>query len=242
MIVPGRNQPEPVEIRPMRTLRAALDDADTLTFDCYGTLIDWRTGLNESLRELFGDIDAREANELYRNYVPEEARVEAEGYRSYREVLSLAAQRVARQIGLDLPDERANRLAELVPGWPPFPDTMEALARLKQRFRLGVLSNVDRAIFDKTAERLGTSFDFVVTAEDVRSYKPATGHFDRLLRDLGRRERVVHIAQSVYHDGQPTEQLGLAFVWINRYNDKNLTNIRPLGEFPDLLSFARELG
>lgn len=222
----------------MRDLRERFKPIEILTFDCYGTLIDWRTGLNRSLEELFGAAAGEAPSELYRSYVPEEARVEREGYRPYREVLATTATRVARQLGTDLPLERAARLADMVPDWPPFPDTVPALKQLAGRFRLGVLSNIDRDIFDKTAKTLGIEFDFVITAQDVRSYKPGSAHFDKMMRDHGDADRVVHIAQSLFHDGQPAERLDLAFVWINRYNDANLTSVRPLATFADLQSFA----
>ena len=222
----------------MPALAEKLKLTDTLTFDCYGTLIDWKAGLNESLFELIGPKAERRASELYRFYVSEEARVEAEAYRPYREVLALAAVRAARKFKVDLTMEKASHLADMVADWPPFPDTVEALKRLKSRFRLGVLSNIDGDIFAGTARRLDVAFDFVVTAQDVSSYKPALGHFERMLRDHARRESVVHVAQSVYHDGQPTARLGLAFVWINRYNDTNLTGLEPLATLPDLRSLA----
>ena len=125
-----------------------------------------------------------------------------------------------------------------MPDWPPFADTNEALVSLKRRFRLGILSNIDRNLFAETARRFDVAFDFVVTAEDVRSYKPGHAHFERLLSKHAEPGRVVHVAQSLFHDGVPTAELGIAFVWINRYNDANTARVHRLGEYADLKSFA----
>lgn len=230
----------------MSSLAEVLRRADTLTFDCYGTLIDWRAGLTRSLRGLFGPAADGRMDELLAGYLEIEAEVEAEPYRSYREVLSEVVRRLAeRRHGpsrladsFELPAERADDLARSLPDWPPFADTNEALVSLKQRFRLGILSNIDRSLFAETARRLDVAFDFVVTAEDVRSYKPGPAHFERLLSKHAEPERVVHVAQSLFHDGVPTAELGIAFVWINRYNDANTARVRSLGEYVDLKSFA----
>jgi len=210
----------------------------TITFDCYGTLIDWSAGLWRSFAAIFGPVVTERKLEWFKAYVRVEAEVESGPYRSYREVLAVVTERLAREFDLPLPVGQKGMLAEMLPGWAPFPDTKDALARLKQRFRLGVLSNVDRDLFAGTAKQLGVAFDFVVTAEDVRSYKPAHGHFQRLIDAHGGTSRALHVAQSLYHDGAPANDLGLAFVWINRYKEQNQTSVRPLAEFPDLRSFA----
>ena len=235
----------------MSSLAEVLRRADTLTFDCYGTLIDWRAGLTRSLRGLFGPAADRRMDELFAGYLQIEAEVEAEPYRPYREVLSEVVRRLAnrrhRQSRLavrfadafEFPAERVDDLARSLPDWPPFADTNEALVSLKQRFRLGILSNIDRNLLAQTARRFDVAFDFVVTAEDVRSYKPGHAHFARLLSEHAERERVVHVAQSLFHDGVPTGELGIAYVWINRYNDVNTARVQPLGEYADLKSFAK---
>ena len=223
----------------MSSLAEVLRNADTLTFDCYGTLVDWRTGLTRSLRGLFGSPADGRMDELFAAYLETEAEVEAEPYRSYPEVLRQVAGRLAERFSFQLPAERADDLARSLPDWPLFADTNEALVSLKQRFRLGILSNIDRDLFAQTARRLDVAFDFVVTAEDVRSYKPGHAHFERLLSEHAEPERVVHVAQSLFHDGVPTGELGIAYVWINRYNDVNTARVQPLGEYADLKSFAK---
>lgn len=215
-----------------------LDGVTTLTFDCYGTLIDWYGGLSASFVELFGPDAARRTDELVRAYVTIEAEVEAERFRSYRDVLTQVALRMADRFEFDIDGERAASFADMLPNWPPFADTNDALVRLKKRFRLGVLSNVDGDLFAGTCRHFPVEFDFVVTAQDVRSYKPAHGHFQRLFSDHCPREKVLHVAQSLFHDGVPCGELDVAYVWINRYKDRNETEVSPLAEFADLKSLA----
>jgi 2-haloalkanoic acid dehalogenase type II len=210
----------------------------TLTFDCYGTLIDWDTGLARVFREVLGPQAEARRREMFDAYVQIEAAVESEPYRPYREVLAITFERLAKRLSLPLPADRRDAIARMLPDWKPFADTNEALARLKKRFRLGVVSNIDRDLFTGTARHFAVPFDSLICAEDVGSYKPALGHFERLKQQEGSLDGILHVAQSLYHDGMPAEQLGLAFVWINRYNEPNRTTVRPLGEFPDLRSFA----
>ncbi len=262
----------------MDAIRQVLRRTKTITFDCYGTLIDWRGGLIRSLGEIFGPVATDRANELFRSYVRIEAQIEAEGYRSYRNILSAVVERLARQFDVDLAPRRAALLAEMLPNWPPFADTNEALTRLKQRYRLGVLSNIDRDLFAGTARHFDVAFDFVVTAQDVGAYKPGHAHFERVMRNClssyatdfrGQQEdnvndgagkvacqvgptpdrqaglpgqphgaEVLHVAQSLFHDGVPAGELGIAYVWINRYKEVNETPVHPVAEYPDLISFA----
>ncbi len=222
----------------MQTLQEMLPHIDTLTFDCYGTLIDWKDGLRLSFRSLFGSmVDAR-MDELFDTYVEVEAEVESGMYCSYRDVLSIVTQRIAENLGVTLSAIQQNTLADMLPGWPAFEDTNEALKRLKNKFRLGVLSNIDRDLFAGTAQSFDVDFYFVITAEDVQSYKPNHGHFSTLFDKHGPRDRILHVAQSLYHDGKPAGELGLAYVWINRYNQSNDTNVKPLVEYADLKSLA----
>ena len=222
----------------MPPINELLQRIETITFDCYGTLIDWRAGLADTFIELFGESVANRKAELLAAYVPIEAEVEAGRYQPYRRVLAAVAEQLARQFGLDLSPDRAGLLAERLPDWPPFADTNEALGRLKQRYRLGVLSNIDRDLFAGTTRCFDTAFDFVVTAQDVHAYKPAHAHFERLLVAHSERDRVLHVAQSLFHDGVPSSRLGLAYVWINRYDESNTTNVQPSATYPDLKSLA----
>lgn len=222
----------------MDSLEQVLPNIDTITFDCYGTLIDWRAGIGRSLAELFEPAADEQTDDIFEAYVRTEAEVEAGVYQSYRRTMMTAIKRAAGQFGHEFPADRAERMAEMLPNWPPFEDTREALQRLKRRYRLGVLSNIDRDLFAGTARRIGVAFDFVVTAEDVQSYKPAPAHFERLLAQHAKRGRVLHVAQSLFHDGVPATRLGIAYVWINRYKGVNDTTVRPLAAYPDLKLLA----
>lgn len=226
----------------MRTLTDVFRRTRIITFDCYGTLVDWRAGLTESFIELFGARMAGRADEVFADYVRIEAEVEAEPYRPYRQVLVEVARRLASHIGLNLPTERESLLGDRLGSWPVFGDTKVALARLKERFHLGILSNIDRDLFAETAEGLGVEFDVVITAEDVGSYKPAHAHFERLLSLGYDRTEILHVAQSVFHDGVPARDLDLAYVWINRYNDTNTTDAKPSAQYPDLQSLTDAIG
>ena len=226
----------------MDSIEDVLNRATTLTFDCYGTLIDWAGGLESSFRTLFGDALAGRSDEVFDAYVRIEAEVEAQGYKSYRSILTEVATRLAQHFDVDMPAERSAELANMLPNWPLFPDTNDALKRLKQKYRLGILSNVDRDLLTETLQHFEVDFDFVVTAQDVESYKPAHGHFDRLLAQNAEKGELLHVAQSLFHDGVPTSELGIAYVWINRYNDANETIVRPCATYADLASLATAAG
>lgn len=213
----------------------------TLTFDCYGTLIDWEGGLTRSFADIFGPQALERRAELFEAYVRTEARLEAGPYLSYRDILGEVTQQLARHFDWKITDVKQSRLAELLPTWTPFADTDAALVRLKKKFRLGILSNINRDLFAGTARHFSVPFDFVVTAEDVRSYKPSMGHFSRMLEKHSTLDTTLHVAQSQFHDGRPANALGLAFAWINRYNDPVDPTVRALGAYPDLRSLADDL-
>jgi 2-haloacid dehalogenase/putative hydrolase of the HAD superfamily len=190
-----------------------------LTFDCYGTLIDWESGIAGA----FATAAARAGrpapprDALLEAYAAAEAEVEAGPWRPYREVLAAAAARAAQTLGWSLDDARSGFLAESLPSWAPFPDTNPALERLARRFRLGILSNVDEDLLAATRRHLPVEWDPVVTAEAVRSYKPAHAHWVEARRRLGPAAREwTHVAASHYHDVTPAVELGLPVVWVNR--------------------------
>lgn len=222
----------------MTGLQDLFGRTDTITFDCYGTLIDWKEGLSRSFRTMFGPGIENRLGELFDIYLSLEAQVEGEPYRGYRQVLEEVSVRLAHRLGVELPDDHVGVLARTLPTWALFADTNDALVRLKQRYRLGVLSNIDRDLFAATASRFPVTFDFVVTAQDVRAYKPDPNHFHRMLERHGGAATTLHVAQSLFHDGAPAQALGLAFVWINRYGEMNRTAVQPLAEFKDLSSLA----
>ena len=226
----------------MNSIRDILARTKTISFDCYGTLIDWDAGLARSFVDIFGSTANERRSELFDTYVRAEAEIEGGPYCSYREVLAAVVERVAERFGWDVLPGRRERLAELLPTWTPFADTNAALKRLKTRYRLGVLSNIDHDLFAGTARHFPIEFDFVVTAQDVRQYKPNLAHFERFLAEHGERDGWLHVAQSQFHDGRPANQLGIAFVWINRYNDPVDRSVRSNAVYPDLKSLADAAG
>lgn len=222
----------------MKNLSQALAQAEALSFDCYGTIIDWVTGLNAALARVFGNAANYRRQELFDAYLAAEMEVEQQRYRPYREVLAEAAFRAGRSLGISVDRAECDLVPASLPDWPAFDDSVAALKRLHRRFRLGVLSNVDRDLFLQTQERLGVAFDFLVTAEDVRAYKPAHAHFERMFREHVSAERVIHVAQSLYHDGVATRALSIPFVWINRQGERNETSATVVAGFPDLAGLA----
>ncbi|UCE62206.1 MAG: HAD-IA family hydrolase [Phycisphaerales bacterium] len=222
----------------MPSIRETLAKTKVITFDCYGTLIDWWVGLRKSFQSIFASADTQQIDELVDAYVDTEADIEGQVYRPYRDVVTEAVERLAQRFNLAIPSGKAKLLAQMLPHWTPFPDTNEALKRLKERFQLGVLSNIDRDLFAETTKHFEVTFDFVITAQDVQSYKPAMGHFERLIDQHASPDIVLHVAQSLYHDGVPTGKLGIPYVWINRYDGTNDLSVVPLALYPDLKSLA----
>ena len=225
----------------MLNIGAIRNQTRTLTFDCYGTLIDWEGGLTRSFSDIFGPDVLNRRRELFEAYVSIEAELESGPYLCYREILHEVTHRLGNQFGWALTKEKCNQLGELLPTWTPFGDTNGALARLKKKFRLGILSNIDRDLFAATAKHFPVTFDFIVTAQDVQSYKPSMGHFRRMLEQHGDVASTLHVAQSQFHDGRPANALGLAFAWINRYNDPADRGVKANGVFPSLAALADEL-
>jgi len=212
---------------------------DVVTFDCYGTLIDWEAGIGAA----FTSAAARAGQALDRTqvltaYAEIEPVVEAEAYRSYRDVLTETARRVAARLNWPLSREDAVFLPESLPAWPPFPDTNPALERLASAgYRLGILSNVDDDLLAETRRHFTVSFDTIVTAQQVGSYKPAHGHFTTARQRLGN-IRWLHAAQSYFHDVQPARALGIPVAWINRHQRTASGGGSADREFRDLTELA----
>ncbi|HEV8121170.1 MAG TPA: haloacid dehalogenase type II [Candidatus Polarisedimenticolia bacterium] len=210
---------------------------EALTFDCYGTLIDWETGLLAALHGVLGAHRVPCDDErLLRLFAAAEGAIEAGPYRPYREVLGGAMDRIAGVLGLVLAGGERDALARSLPDWPAFADTVPALQALRRRTRLGIVSNIDDDLFAATARRLEVPFDAVVTAQQVGSYKPAPAHFHRVLERLALpKEKVLHVAQSRYHDIAPARALGWSTVWVNRRGGREGSGATPEKEAtPDL--------
>ena len=214
-----------------------------LTFDCYGTLIDWRGGLLNGVARLpslrgagFDEerfLADREAAEL---------RLEAEIYRPYREVVALSVREALAAQGLGVSADEAAEVAAGVGDWEPFPDVPAALAILRRGWRLAILSNVERRDLLRSVARLGVEFDALITADEVRSYKPGLAHFRTGLERLGLpASRVLHVAQSVRHDLVPAAGLGWPAVWVNRLGEPAPDGVPFLFSAPDLATVAARL-
>ncbi len=221
---------------------------EALSFDCYGTLIDWESGILATLRAELGVTSAPDPDDaLLEAYARHEARLEAGPWQPYRQVLSQAlAQTLTEQGGSVTADARA-RMGGSVADWPAFPDSVAALARLGERFRLAVITNCDDDLFDFSDEKLGRPFTWRITAEQVRSYKPSARNFDLALERIGLPpERIVHVAQSLYHDHVPAQAMGLRTVWVNRRHDRAgfgatpPASARPSLTVPDMATLAAQ--
>jgi 2-haloalkanoic acid dehalogenase type II len=212
---------------------------DVVTFDCYGTLIDWEGGIGAAFaEEAAAAVRPISVREFLETYAEQEVQVETEAFRRYREVLTEATRRAARRLGWEVPSDRAAFLARSLPSWRPFPDTNAALERLAAAgVRLGILSNVDEDLIALTRRHFTVPFDFVVTAESVRSYKPGHAHFLAAREKIGKASWL-HAAQSYFHDVVPAKALGIPTAWINRKKQIAGSAGKPDAEFRDLAGFA----
>lgn len=215
---------------------------DVVTFDCYGTLVDWEGGITEAfLGQTELDRVPLERESLLAAYHAVEPVVERPPYKSYRAVLAQTAVQIAGQLGWKLSLERAQFLAASLPLWKPFPDTNPALAELVAKgYSLGILSNVDDDLLAETRGHLSASFDVVVTAQQVRSYKPGTSHFREARARIGD-SRWLHAAQSWFHDVVPACALGIPVAWINRKGEPRPESPTPEVELHDLAGLAKWL-
>jgi 2-haloacid dehalogenase len=227
---------------------ASLDFArfDALTFDCYGTLIDWERGILEAFAPLLAGHDpGLTPDGLLERYAGHEAAIEAGPYRRYREVVAASARGVCADLGVPVTDEALAAFADAVGDWPAFADSADALARLATRFRLGVITNCDDDLFERSRRRLGVRFDWVVTAEQSGAYKPALPSFDLAFARIDvPRDRILHVAQSLFHDHATARALGLATAWVDRRTGREGFGATPPATaapdlvVPDMRTFA----
>src|ERR1051325_9128957 len=217
-----------------------------LTFDCFGTLIDWRHGIGTTGELLFPG----RGQDFLAAYIELEAEVEADGpLRRYRAILTETTRRVATRLRLDLKPDDATALVSTIPYWPPFADVGPALDALKKEgWRMALLTNGDRDLIAQTQRRLPVAFDAVVTAEDVSAYKPDHAHFKLFQSTFGSSAAVwIHVAQSYFHDIKPTHELGITRVWVNRQAEKDDPSIadamvRGLAELPAAVERLAKVG
>jgi 2-haloacid dehalogenase len=194
------------------------DRFEILTFDCYGTLVDWEAGILAAIRPVLRAHALTLSDDaVLALYAEIEPSVQAAEFLPYAEVLRRVMDGMGERLRFRPTPHERNALVDSIGDWPAFPDTPAALALLKRRYKLYVLSNVDNDLFARTAPHLGVTLDGVITAQQVRSYKPAPGHFKALLQQTGAaKEQVLHVAQSLFHDIVPARQLGFATVWVQR--------------------------
>jgi 2-haloacid dehalogenase len=200
------------------------------TFDCYGTLIDWNGGIRSQLARVFGDDRADELLHRYHELEPE---LEADGKRSYREVMTEAMRR------LGAPEGEEDALAQSLPSWQPFPEVPAALMGARGRgWKLAILSNTDRDYIEASLAQLGVPFEVSIVASEIGSYKPALGHWNAFEERVGRPPDV-HVAASLFHDVAPANDLGLPSIWINRLGEE--PGPTPTRELPELTGLAAAL-
>ena len=211
------------------------------TFDCYGTLVDWNGGIGAELEKLFG---VERAGELLARYHELEPEVQsASPGMSYREVLTVVLERLSDETGLTLPEGETSALARSLPDWPVFDDVHPGLTEARSRgWRLGILSNTDRDLIDASMLSIGVPFDLAIVAGEIGSYKPAHGHWDVFRQRVGGDVGHVHVAQSLFHDIEPANELGIPSIWINRLDEPDdprpnvtLTGVHVLADALDSL-------
>lgn len=223
---------------------------EVLTFDCYGTLIDWETGIWMALQPVVAthhiDLSLDRALELYGELETEAERGE---YHEYKTVLQMALKGLGQRLGFVPTANELQHFSMSVRDWPAFHDSAQALQALKKKYKLAIISNIDDDLFAFSAQRLQVKFDWIITAQQARSYKPSLNNFRLAFERIGLpQNRILHVAQSLFHDIAPAKALGLSTVWVNRRHDKKgfgatpPAQAQPNLEVPDLQTLARKIG
>jgi 2-haloacid dehalogenase len=219
---------------------------DVISFDCYGTLIDWEAGILNALRPMREAANVRVTDdETLELYALLESTVQSGKYRRYRDVLRTVMRGLIQRFEIPSGTIDVDTLADSLGQWPPFPDTIASLKRLKKHCKLAIISNIDDDLFAQTARTLDVPFDYVITAQQVGAYKPSHKNFERALVVMGvPKEKWLHAAQSRFHDIAPARDLGIASVWVNRRHDRpgegatSISLATPDLEVPDLKTLA----
>jgi 2-haloacid dehalogenase len=226
------------------------DQFDVLTFDCYGTLIDWESGIWDALRPVLTahkcPLSQEQALELYGEF---ESKAESEEYHEYKTILAMVLEMFAGRLGFKPSLAELQRFSVCVKEWPAFPDSARALQALHKKYKLAIISNVDDDLFIYSERKLQVKFDWIITAKQAKSYKPSLNNFHLAIERIGLpQDKILHVAQSLYHDIAPARKLGLANVWINRRHGKTGFGATPAAhiqsdlEVPDLESLAKLTG
>ena len=220
----------------------SFDSFQAITFDCYGTLIDWESGILRGLRPLLAEHGKRVSDEqLLALYAELEPAIQSAEYRRYRLVLEEVVRGMGQHFGFSVSTDEAHGLAASLKNWTPFPDTVAALRALKSKYRLGIISNTDDDLFSDTARHLHVTFDWVITAEQARAYKPAHAVFELAQKKIGLPpEKVLHAGQSIFHDVMPARQMGMSTVLVTRRGPGATKRVSAAAdlEVPDLKTLA----
>lgn len=213
------------------------DSFDVISFDCYGTLIDWESGILNSIGPLLRlhGIAASE-EEILSVYSRLERASQSKAFSPYDDILREMVRGFAECYEFNLPAGQENRLVDSLPNWVPFPETVRVLESLAGRYRLAIFSNISESLIAESVKQLGVEFDCIITADQTRTYKPNHHHFHLGLEKLEiPKERLLHVAESLYHDIQPTQELGIANVWVNRAKGRMAASGKATGKLtPDL--------
>jgi 2-haloacid dehalogenase len=226
------------------------DDFAVLSFDCYGTLIDWETGIWQALEPIFSNHNILMGREqALERYAAFESEIEAGPYIEYKQVLRRVLEGFGALLSFTPTAAELLHFSESVRDWPAFPDSGDALRALQRKYKLAIISNIDDDLFAHSAQRLQVTFDTIVTAQQVRSYKPSLNNFQTAFQRIGLPPaKILHVAQSLFHDHVPAKSLGLATVWVNRRQGQAGSGAtlpaeaRPDLEVPDLQTLAQTIG
>lgn len=222
------------------------DTYKVLTFDCYGTLVDWESGILAAVRPVLDRRGIPASDDaVLESYASVEAELEEGEYAPYAGLLRSVMAGLARRLGFEPSRDELGCIAESVKDWEPFADTVASLERLRTKYKLAIVSNIDDALLAHTARRLVVPFDFIITAQQAKAYKPSHAVFERALATIALpREQILHVAQSLYHDIAPARALGLSTVWVNRRRGLRGAGATPPAdatadfEVPDLATLA----
>jgi len=216
-------------------------DISCITFDCYGTLVDWESGIKSALMDILDEKRSNvNADELYKTREDLEFDLIQSEYRTYREILALSLKETFNQYRIPYSNADGERLIESVPRWPVFHETKPTLESLAKKYRLCIISNVDNDIIGRTRDRIGVRFDVIVTAQDARAYKPNSRPFQIALQRLNSKPtEVLHVSSGFRYDIPPAHQVGMRTAWINRKHEKSFSQVKPDLEFHNLEELAQ---
>lgn len=208
-----------------------------LTFDCYGTLIDWESGILSAFKPVLKKHKIKIGNkQILELYAELESKAEKGKYKIYKNVLKEVMRGISKRLGFRLSSVELNCLVDSLKNWKPFPDTVKALQKLKKKFKLAIISNIDDDLFAYSAKHLKVKFDYIITAKQVKSYKPSLNNFKVAIERIGvSSKEILHVAQSIYHDIIPAKKVSLSTVWVNRRKGrKGFGATPPARSKPDL--------